>query len=157
VSSELEILKKKVQMLEDKDAIRDVLSRYAFNVDTNRIDHYLRLFTDDMLFVTDGPGEAIYCRSKKELGDFLREVLPKPYPGMQHNQLDYVINVDGDTAKATGYQILTLATGDKFEIQRGAMRTFKFRRVDGIWKITETISHSTANEPDCQKQIPDNW
>lgn len=157
LSNRLELMEKKVQVLQDKEEIRDVLSRYAFNVDLYRLDHYLRLFADDMLFVTDGPGEDIYARSKKELKDFLEEVLPKPHPGMQHLQLDYVITVTGDTATATGYQLLTLHENGKFGIMRCALRTFDFRRVDGVWKITKTISHSTGNAADCQKQIPQSW
>jgi len=159
LSEKLEKMEMKLQMLQDKEEIRDVLSRYALNVDLYRLDNYLRLFTDDMLFVTDGPGEHTYARSKKELKDFLEGVLPKPHPGMQHLQLDYVINVTGDTASATGYQLLTLHNKEngRFGIMRCAMRTFDFRRVDGVWKITKTISHSIANAPDCQKQVPASW
>ena len=158
----LEAMEKKVQLLEDKEAIRDVLSRYAFNVDLHRIDHYLRLFTDntkpgEMIFLTDGPGEDTICRSKRELGEFLESVLPKPHPGMQHLQLDYVIAVTGDTAQATGYQLLTLWENGKFGIMRCALRTFDFCREDGIWKIVKTVSHSTAEGVKCQTHIPQSW
>ena len=157
LSKKLELMEKQVLILQDKEEIREVLSRYAFNVDLYRLDHYLRLFTDEMLFVTDGPGEDVQCKSKQELKDFLEAVLPKPHPGMQHLQLDYVINVDGDTATAIGYQLLTLHENGKFGIMRCALRTFDFKRVDGIWKITRTISHSTGNAPNCQKQVPQSW
>jgi hypothetical protein len=162
LSKKLESMEKKLQLLQDKDDIRDVLSRYAFNVDLRRLDHYLRLFTDktaqgDMIFLTDGPGEDTICRSKKELGDFLESVLPKPHPGMQHLQLDYVINVTGDTATATGYQLLTVWENGKFGIMRCALRTFDFRREDGIWKIVKTVSHSTAEGGKCQTHIPQSW
>ena len=49
LAQELEVLKKRLQALEDKEAIRDVLVRYYFNADLNRTDAFLDLWTEDAI------------------------------------------------------------------------------------------------------------
>jgi hypothetical protein len=153
----LESAEKKLQLLQDKEDIRDLMSRYAFNADLRRLDNFIKLFTDDMMFITDGQGPNAPPMNKHELKDYLDRALPKPHPGVQHLQLDYVITVNGDKATATGYQVLTGHNEGKFRINRCAMRTFDFRREGGVWKISKMVAYSTANAPDCQKQVPQTW
>ena len=42
---ELEKLKQRLQILEDKEEIRQLLSRYSYNADLSRNDGFVRLFT----------------------------------------------------------------------------------------------------------------
>jgi uncharacterized protein (TIGR02246 family) len=156
-SLEINSLKNRLQILEDKEAIRDLLARYAFNVDLSRFDAFFKLWTDDAVFITDGPGEAIQKRGKDEIREFLSGVLPKSNAGSQHLQLDYVIEISGNTAMATGYQLISIQQKDRVGIARCALRSFVFKREDGKWLIKEAISRSTANDAECQKLVPADW
>lgn len=46
-----------LQVLVDKDAIRDLMYRYTYYIDTNRKDDFLTLFTEDCVF-DPGPGSG---------------------------------------------------------------------------------------------------
>ena len=154
---ELEGLKKKLQILEDKEAIRDVLARYAFNADLNRTENFVKLWTDDGTFTSDAAGKKLVFKGKKEIGNHLLDPLHQSYTNRsQHLQVNYVINVEGDTASATGFQLISRRWEGGFGIVRCAFRSFRFRRVDGRWLIQESISIATG-EPDCQKLVPMEW
>lgn len=149
-TEEIELLKRKIQVLEDKDAIWSLLSRYSLNVDLGRAENFLRLFTDDCVFATDIGGKISYRRGKKELA----EMVASPPPKGQHLQLDYHINVDGDTATAVGYQDLTSLRGNSVNLGRAAFRFLKFRRVEGVWLIQEVYTIGIDNEAEYLKILP---
>ena len=154
LAKELEALRKKVQILEDKEAIRDMLARYAFNADLNRTQNFLKLWTEDGLFVTDGGGKLHVLKGKEEIGRYLDTSGHQTITNRsQHLQVDYIIQVDGDTATATGYQLLTVRLEGGFGIRRCAFRIFHFRRVDGRWLIKESKSLAIGG-PECQQFIP---
>jgi ketosteroid isomerase-like protein len=152
-NEEFESLKKRVQMLEDKDAITSILSRYSLNVDLGRGEDFLKLFVDDCVFASDlsGSGKMSYRRGKKELG----EMVATPPPKGQHLQLDYHINVNGDTAVAYGYQDLTSLKGTGVTLGRAAIRYLKFKRIEGTWLIQEVYTIGIDNETEYIKVLPD--
>ena len=150
---EFEMLKKRVQVLEDRDAIWNLLSRYSLNVDLGRSEDFLKLFTDDCVFASDIAGKITYRRGKKELG----EMVSSPPPKGQHLQLDYHINVDGDIATAYGYQDLTSQKDNGVTLGRAAVRYLKFRRVDGVWLIQEVYTIGIDNEAEYKKVLPDHF
>jgi uncharacterized protein (TIGR02246 family) len=143
-------LERRLQILEDKEAIRDVLSRYAQTVDLKRMDAFFDLFTPDGTLVTDGPGTVIRKQGKEEISAYLQPFLQKI---TQHIQVDYVIDVDGDNAKAVGYQLITETREGASRIARCALRQFLFRRIEGNWKIAEAISRDIAKTAECEKLI----
>ena len=147
---EVESLKKRIQVLEDKDAIWSILSRYSLNVDLGRAENFLKLFTDDCVFATDLSGKISYRRGKEELG----EMVSKPPPKGQHLQLDYHIIVDGDTATAFGYQNLTTQKETSVSLTRASFRYLSFRRVDGTWLIHEVYTIGINNEAEYLKMLP---
>jgi ketosteroid isomerase-like protein len=153
LAKELDVLKKKVQILEDKEAIRDMLVRYAFNADLNRTENYLKLWTEDGVFATDVEGKLVVSKGKDEIRRILLNPIHQAITNRcQHLQLDYIIQVEGDTATATGYQLLTQRWEGGFGIFRCAFRAFSFRRLDGRWLIKETKSIGIG-KPECQQLI----
>jgi hypothetical protein len=150
-AEEFELLKKRVQVLEDRDAIWGILSRYSLNVDLGRAESFLSLFTDDCVFATDVGGKLSYRRGKKELAEMLAGGAP---PKGQHLQLDYNITVDGDAATAVGYQNLTSLRENTLSLSRAAFRTLKFRRVSGTWLIQEVYTIGIDNEAEYLKVLP---
>jgi len=150
---ELNELKRKVQIIEDKEAIRDILIKLGFNGDLNRNDAYLKYWTDDCVF-THLP-EGTYKgkdQIKKEL------LLSKQHQlltnNSQHLFLNYKIDVNGDSATAVGYILVNARLYQSLGIARCGMRSFKFRRIKGQWLITESASVEIGN-PECHKLIPE--
>ena len=50
LEQELKELKQRFQVLEDKEAIRDLLVQYSFNADLDRTDAFVDLWTEDGVF-----------------------------------------------------------------------------------------------------------
>lgn len=148
---EFEALRKRIRVLEDKDAIWSILSRYSLNVDLGRAESFLRLFTDDCVFATDIGGKINFRRGKEELGEMLAGGAP---PKGQHLQLDYHIEVDGDTATAVGYQVLTGLREGSLRLNRAAFRSLTFKRVSGTWLIQEVYTIGIDNEAEYLKVLP---
>jgi hypothetical protein len=153
-AKELAHLRKRVQIFEDKEAIRDVLTRYALNCDLCRYDDFVKLWTDDAVFITDGPGATVIKKGKNEILSYLTGLLPKSNAGTQHLQLDYIIKITGNTAVAIGYQLISISKTVPPAIARCALRSFGFQRIKGDWLIKEAVSRSITNEIECQKLFP---
>ena len=154
---ELDSLRKKVELLKDKEQIRELLSRYSFNVDLRRIDNILRLWTDDCFFVTDAPGHITEVKGKDQFRSFFGNPPQQFRPDPQHLQLDYVVEVNGDTATAIGYQVITVPRVGGFIITRCGFRSFSLRRAGGKWLIQQIKSIGMTNESECQNLIPNEY
>jgi len=158
LEQELDTLKKKVQLLEDKEAIGDVLVRYAFNTDLHRTENFLKLWTDDLTFIRDVSGQEETLKGKDALRkvqleqDKLAEANPIAY-AWEHLQLDYHIEVEDDTAVATGYQLMVQRWDGGYGIRLCTMRQFRFRRVGGHWLINESQSRLIGGSA-CQNLLP---
>ncbi len=150
----MEALKRKVQCLEDKEAIRDVLVRYAFNADLHRTENFLKLWTDDLTFDADVTGQVVVVKGKDALRERHsdRDRLSETLPVRAHLQVDYHIEVDGDTAVATGYQLMPQRWECGFAIWTSSMRRFRLQRIDGRWLINEAISRLIGG-PECQTLV----
>lgn len=57
-----------LRVLADKDAIRDLVYRYTFCIDTNRADEFLTLFTEDCVF-DPGPSNGGPVRGRDALAE----------------------------------------------------------------------------------------
>ncbi|MFC1919286.1 nuclear transport factor 2 family protein [Chloroflexota bacterium] len=152
---ELEAVKQRLQELEDKEAIRDLLVRYGFTADLSRTNDYVDLWTEDAIF--DVGTEYGLWKGK----DKIRQLMEGPVHqsitnNSQHLMLDYIINVDGDKATAAGYCLVTLHWQAGFGIFRCSFRTFSFQRIDGRWLIKEAKSRATG-DPECNQIISRDW
>jgi len=155
LAEELDTLKKKVQLLEGKEEIMDVLARYAFNYDLHRTENFLKLWTDDLIFIRDAKEQVEIIKGKDALRKIQSERRKIPeglLPILQHLQLDYHIDVDGDTAVATGYQLIPQRWDGGYGIRVCTMRQFRLKCVDGRWLIHEAINH-TIGEPACHNLV----
>ncbi len=153
LSQELEALKQRLRMLEDKEEIRDLLARYSFNADLNRNDALVKLWTDDGVFNLESGIWKGRSQIKQMLEGPVHQSITKR---SQHLMLDYKIDIHDDIAVAAGYVLVTVHWQGGFGIFRCGFRTFKFQRVEGRWLISESISRATEN-PECDSLIPRHW
>ncbi len=150
LAKELEAVKRRLQILEDKEAIRDLLTKLAFNLDLNRNDAYVKFYTEDGVF-THSPDGVL--KGRDQIKQFLLTSVHQPVTNnSQHLFLSFKIDVDGDSATAAGYVLVTMRWYGGLGIARCAMRTFSFQRVKGRWLIKESASIEIGN-PKCHQLI----
>jgi len=156
IMKELAELKAEIQILSDKEAIRDLLSRYGLDFDLGRYENFYDLWTDDAVFRTDGPDGEIKMVGKDQMKK-LFGIEQTRYTASQHLQLEYIIKVNGDTAEAIGYQLITVHTKDLPSVDRTGVRLFKFQKVNGNWLIKEAVSRVMKNQEGCLDLVPIDW
>ncbi len=154
LTQELEVLKRRLRVLEDKEAIRDLLVRYAFTADLERIDDFLELWTEDGTYELDS---AVWKgRDQIKQGCMSDAFYNSIKNRSQHLILDLIINVNGDSATAAGYSATTVHWQAGFGLGRCALSTFRFRRVKGRWLIEQRVNRQTG-DPRCHSLISRDW
>jgi len=152
----LEAMYKRLKLLEDKEAVREAMTRYGLYFDLGRYDKWYDVWTDDAHFATDGgPQKVIDMKNKEEIKATFGARQGRGTT--QHLQVNYIIDVDGDTARATGYQMITDHKGEMPQVNRTGIRTFLFKRVKGEWLLQESISHTMKNQTGCDELVPDEF
>jgi hypothetical protein len=128
----------KLQLLIDKDEIRDLVFSYCQTVDRLDYDRFAQLYRAD---AKDNHG----YNSDANLKDFLKEL--KTYSaassGIHHIVANSYIRVRGDYAEAETYlmgnQTSPDGPGRKSDIMAGARYLDKFTKTDGVWMFSERV------------------
>jgi 3-phenylpropionate/cinnamic acid dioxygenase small subunit len=84
-------------VVEEKDAIREVLAEYCFRLDDSRFDEMAALFTEDGTWET-AFGTATGRQAIAELARSLRARVAEPRPRAVHLVTNIVIALDGERA-----------------------------------------------------------
>jgi ketosteroid isomerase-like protein len=93
-------------VLEDKEAIRDLLSAYCFHVDNGEFDHWAKLFAEDAVLEA---GELATCNGREEIKTWIAGALGGDVPPRKHCTMNAMIQVDGDNATSESYIIVVRA------------------------------------------------
>ena len=141
----LERMERRLQALEDAEAIRNLKARYAALCDDNYdADGIAALFTEDATWDSPGLGrfegrEAIRGFFRRAAGIFSFAV---------HYSLNGQIHVDGDTARAQWYLFMpcTVADGNR-AMWRASIDHEQYRRMNGTWLFAEKRSQPLMNVP----------
>ena len=145
-------IEKRLQILEDREAIREAMTRYGLYFDLGRYQQWYDVWTDDAYFATDGPEQVNEMKGKEAIK---ARFGPTNSPGTsQHLQVNQIIDIDEDTAKVTGYQLITAHDGENPAVVRTGIRTFLFQRIEGKWQLKESISHTMKNREGCDEIVP---
>jgi ketosteroid isomerase-like protein len=113
-------------IVEEKDAIRDVLSAYCFYVDSNNLDRWAELFTEDAIFVF---GQEV--KGRAAIRDYVAAKFIPHWPN-KHCTLNSLITINGTEAKAESYLIVVRAS------DQGMIVSFAGRYEDELVKQGET-------------------
>jgi len=128
-------LQKRVQALEDREAVRECLTRYCYDVDLGRPDDYTDVFTPDGFLDIDG--------NRMEGRDGLLDMFAGAshhvtiMNSSTHNVTNLFIRVDGDTAWAEGYQIVIVKDrgGEQRRIHYMSYNHWTLEKGGGKWRI----------------------
>lgn len=129
----LEELEKRVRVLEDTEAIKKLMARYARAADDNYNPEELsKLFTEDGVW--DG-GEiwGIKC-GRKEIKEFLTQV-SKDITFAVHYIMAPDITIDGNEAYGRWYELVAgISNGNAFWL--GDFYNNELAKIDGEWFLT---------------------
>ena len=127
----------------DRMAINDVLDAYGIYWDTNNLDGFLSLFTDDALGVIYGSdGKKMTYLIKDEAQRAINEERMEFFKinKMQRRHMmsnTMLIELTDDSAHFKKYMmLLTTNNNSETEIVSPIFYDFKLKKIDGIWKIT---------------------
>jgi 3-phenylpropionate/cinnamic acid dioxygenase small subunit len=127
----------------DRMAINDVLDAYGIYWDTNNLDGFLSLFTDNALGVIYGSdGKKMTYLIKDEAQRAISEGRMEFFKinKMQRRHMmsnTMLIELTDDSAHFKKYMmLLTTNNNSKTEIVSPIFYDFKLKKIDGIWKIT---------------------
>src|SRR5262249_1576522 len=121
-------------ILEDKDAIRELLALYCFHFDGGRFDDWLELFTEDGVFDVKGVGRYA---GRDQLRAFLKNLpLTDGKPGMKRWVMNGVGEGDGASASAQSY-VLVARGGGRLDLGVAGRYQDRLRRVDRRWRFAE--------------------
>jgi uncharacterized protein (TIGR02246 family) len=126
-------------ILEEKEAIRDLMSAYCFHVDNGEFDQFAALFAQDGIFEAGPLGKL---RGRNAIRDFITAQVPRPGegPARKHCTLNHIIRVNGSEARADSYIVVLRESGEgiiaslagRYEdllVKEGGEWRFKLRRI----------------------------
>lgn len=141
----LERLERRLQALEDAEAIRNLKARYAALCDRQyHADGIAALFTEDALWESPGLGRF---EGREAIRNFFRGA-SGIFSFAIHYSLNGHIEVDGDMARARWYLFMpcTLAAGSR-AMWRASIDHETYARVDGTWMFLSKRSEPLMNVP----------
>ncbi len=142
----LEALARRVQVLEDKDAIRDVIHRYGYNADLGHFDDFVQTLTEDCVWDRSGGtrlpqggvSRDVIVRGRDEAMASISGPHHQWMVGReQHLFADLIIEVDGDRATAVGHLAVPFKNEDQFMLLTCRVVRVRLVRTDGLWLISE--------------------
>ena len=135
----------------DRIAIKDVIDAYGIYWDTNDLDSYLSLFTDDAVGESyNDKGEKITVRIKDKR-KMLKSMERMDYfesNGIQRRHMmcnSLMLELSESFAHLKQYMILlTTNKNSKVEIVTPIFYDFKLKKTEGIWKISYRLINLDA-------------
>lgn len=132
----IEDLERRLRALEDREAIRELIARYAFEVDCGEPPDWASVFRDDIemeagkLGTSRGLAEIERRFSRAEHLDAIRD-------GSQHAYSNLVVDleVDGDHATAWGYACVHTKRDGAWRIYTLGVNRWRVRRDADGWKF----------------------
>ena len=121
-------------VLEEKDAIRELMARYCFHFDNGELDDWLTLFTEDGVFDLGPRGRLA---GHEALRKFLKSIpLTNGLPMMKHCVMNTIVSVNGDRATARSY-VVVVQGGEQLAVSIAGRYEDGLAKVGGAWRFTE--------------------
>lgn len=152
-------LERRLQLLEDRQAILETLYRYGHALDYGLEEQFLDCFTDDASWDTEPMSEVVRAEQlrvgrlpaghvgRSELHGFVQRHTNAPDHWHKHLVVDPLIELDGDTARVTSYFLRVDAdphTSGAHIRASGRYRDELLRCDDGRWRIISRKAETEA-------------
>jgi 3-phenylpropionate/cinnamic acid dioxygenase small subunit len=125
-------------IVEEKDAIRELLARYCFHFDSGEFDEWVNLFTEDAVFDVGARGRFA---GREALRNFVRVIpLTNGVPGIKHCVMNSIVNVEGDRATARSY-VVVVQGGEVLSVPVAGRYEDELVKAGGQWRFTNRKVH----------------
>jgi hypothetical protein len=140
-------LERRLQELEDKEAIREVFNTYGFAADTGDARAYAETFTQDGVFDMGrgeyGGREKFQANIEDPAGVHKLDIEGK---GSLHTTGAVTIRVDGLKAWAEGPTMVWVRDGKTFRVFTAAYNHWDLEKVDGRWEVARRVARAVGPE-----------
>ena len=130
---------------DEKDAIRELMARYAQNLDAGRFAEVSGLFTEDAVWTTTY-GTA---QGRAEIAAMFERVVPKRGEGPQrkHYITNIIIKLDGDSASAVSdYLVVRESERGLLPVMGGTYRDSFVKRASGWQFARKELQHDIVGD-----------
>jgi uncharacterized protein (TIGR02246 family) len=123
-----------ISTLEEKEAIRDLMSEYCFYVDNGEFEKFAALFTADGIFETGPLGKL---QGRRAIHDFIAAHVPRigEGPARKHCTLNHLIRVNGAEARAESYIVVLRDSADGIIASLAGRYEDQLVKDDGTWRF----------------------
>lgn len=126
-------LEERIQTIEDREAIRELVANYCRGVDGRNEELFLSVFHDDARYLIGGAfGDATGLEQIKGM----LHLLWSTFTEMHHWATNVVIELDGDTARAWVNADVSGTDNKGHALMFAASYVDELRKVDGRWKFS---------------------
>ena len=142
----------RIAILEDREAIRDLIARYGPLVDAGNCAGAAALWAEDGVYEVGGFGSYTGRAAIQALleGESHQSLI---HGGAAHVLSPPVIDLDGDSATARTYSVVFRKTGDSWEAHRASANSWHLVRVGTEWKVARRINRLLDESPDARALI----
>lgn len=126
---------------DDQIAIRDVISHYAWALDTGDVERFVACFARDGLLIWDAFEEPLRFKGAAALRHFAQFIRDQPASaGRQHHVTNVIVTACDDGAHASSYGAVALRQGDgPHSLHVMGYYEDRLCKEDGQWRIAERI------------------
>ncbi len=129
----LEQLEGRIESLEDREDIREALSRYAKALDERNLPEMSKLWSREAVLIVRPWGYEF--QGYQAIVDFYEQYFKSDWIAPRHNGANESIERDGSGYKAFSYFFETLSRGEHSVVGWGTW-VDRFVREDGVWKFS---------------------
>lgn len=122
-------------LLEDKEEIRDLITRYCLSIDAGRYDEWVECFMADGVFDSPILGRWQGKTALRQFTEKYRAWTGAAQP--RHCVMNVLIHVDGNQATSECYLLMTHAAEGKTELIISGRYEDKLEKIDGKWLFKE--------------------
>jgi ketosteroid isomerase-like protein len=142
----LNALEERIRLLEDQAEIHRLVNSWGPAVDTGNADAAASLFAKDAILESDmsyliGPAAVAVMVRADGHQSLIRG-------GSAHIPAFPIVNIEGDSATATGYSRVYRHTDEGYEIWRVSANHWEFRREPEGWRVTKRTNHVIDGGPE---------
>ncbi len=137
--TDIEALEARVDRLESRAAIRELVTKYAVACDEHDIPRLQNLFTEDAVFKS--PSSFLEATGREAITAMFIDVLKSRGPGY-HWTHDLILDEGADPDTATGIVYSHAETTPNGVVSIAAMKYLdRYRRESGVWYFSEREIH----------------
>ncbi len=134
-------VEQRLNQLEDRFAIEDLLARYAWALDTGDVDALVDCFLPDAVLIEDVFEEADHWRGHAELrrlGEHYRGV--PNFPGRQHHVTQIRIEGEGARRAVRSFVFVSECRGEPpYLVRFAGYYEDQVVKQDGVWRFRERL------------------